>query len=1348
MHRLSILLLTSLVVAGISSATAQAQEPQSYPFIHINSENGLSQSNVKSILQDSYGFFWFGTKNGLNRYDGCSIMQYDCKDMTVPCNNHNISALCEDDEKQIWVGTDEGVYRYNPISDVFTFMKQPAKDGVVMKDWVASIRKDGAGNMWIVLPGQGIFRYHNGALHHYSFKDVKPSDLCVCSNGDVWTSGWYMGLYRYNPYSDKFEAVGQDATGHAMTLLEINTLSPQGDNLILAIQNGMLKKYNCKSKQLLDVELQDFSSTIVRNATAYGDEIWVGTYNGLYILNEKEHRVKHFKQHPYMPVGISDNIIYTTYRDKEGGMWLGTMFGGVNYLPNNGIRFSRYQPDAQDNSLSSRRIRELCEDGNGNLWIGTEDNGFNLLSLSDHSIQHRALMENDKSIKITLAITNGNGNVYYSVIKKGLVQIDKNGKAYFYSLHDMQVEGNIYAIYSDRDKNLWIGTDMGMYCAGQGRFTFDKVAQLGDNWFYDIMQERNGDLWFASMGKGVWRYTAASRQFVQYKNDEKVENSLSSNSVSSIMQDSKGQVWFSTDRGGICRFNRDKENFTRFSIEEGLPDDVAYKILEDGSGNLWFGTNHGLVCFNPDRKSIRVFGVKDGLCGNQFNYKSAVKASDGNFYFGTIEGLISFNPAMMGTTTKEHPVFITKISIFNEDLTVNSPHSPLKQSAFATTKIVLPYNRTNISFEFAMLSYSNAQSNRYYYKLSPIDKQWIDNGNSNRISYAKLLPGRYELQISAAADASMQGENVRTLTIVVLPPWWWSPIAIILYVVFGLLAITLWFLWYRRYKNRQLMERQKLFEVEKEKELYENKVSFFTEIAHEIRTPLTLINGPLEIIEEMDIKDNKLLKNLQVIAQNTKRLLDLVAQLFEFQKVGENKFKLNFEVVDISFLLQETINRFEPTFTHKNKEIIIDYIEPDVMAKVDKESITKILSNLLNNALKYGQHHVEVGLHVLDDNFVVSVASDGPKIPVSKAKQIFEPFVQLNNEEGSNRQGVGIGLALSITLAHMHKGELYLDVERKENTFILTIPTHIKESISQEELMGQVHFPLNENLPEETNTKGNVILIVEDDEEILQFMKERLAEFYIVETALNGEPALDILHKDHIDLVISDVMMPHMDGMELCKAVKSDINLSHIPFIFLTAKNDINSKIQGLKMGAEAYIEKPFSFEYLKTQINSLLNNRQKEREAFSKRPFFSIENMQMSREDEEFMNKVMKVINDNINDETFNVESMADALCMSRSSLLRKIKTLFNLSPIDFIRLIRLKRAAELIQEGKYRVGEICYMVGFSSHSYFSKLFCKQFGMPPKDFEKQVESTRTKVRAGQEIKLDDLLQNSRQEEK
>ena len=1334
------LIVFCLYVIVALQVNAVGRGLSNYYFSHISGENGLSQSNVKAILQDSYGFMWFGTKNGLNRFDGTSIVQMNCDDYVAGTGNHNISALFEDKERQLWVGTDKGVYQYDPASDIFKVMNQKTEDGVDMNNWVSNIVSDSVGNIWIVIPDQGVFRYKNEKLYLYEvtnkehFKTEAPDCILVRPDGDVWVGTWGVGLFRYNPASDKFEQYCVDKFGNSLKGKNINAICNYGDWIAMAIHEGELMKYNPVTDQLIKIDLPEAAHTYVRTVACFDDELWLGTHEGLFIVNEKEDRIVHLQQDLMRPFSLSDKIIYSIYRDREGGTWLGTMFGGVDYLQHQDLLFDKFVPGSDGNSLSTRRIREIVAGCDGNIWIGTEDNGVEVLNTATGKVDRLKLEGKDAGNRlVTLSMFAKGDQVFCGLFKQGLDVIQLPGKKVkHYGYESLNIgEGSVYSFFIDDKGCSWIGTGWGLYKAAPGSFHFSKVEEVGYDWIFDTFQDRDGVMWFASMGSGLWKHDPQKGTFTKYFYEEGKENTLSSNSVSSIMQDSKGRIWISTDRGGICRYNPSTDNFSTFSIKDGLPDDVAYKILEDDQANLWFGTNRGLVRFNPETKDIRVYTTKDGLLGNQFNYKSALKGDDGKFYFGGIDGLIAFDPNSSEKINFLPPVYISKFSIYNREITVHTPDSPLEKCIEHTDKIVLPYDQSNISFDVALLSYSTTESNQYYYKLTPLDKDWIRAASNQNISYAKLPPGNYTLQVRATNSAKDGPYATRSLSIVILPPWWLSVWAYVLYVILGICIVLCWFFWYKRRKEREMEEKQKLFEVEKEKELYESKVSFFTEIAHEVRTPLTLINGPLEAIEEMDIKDQKLNKNLTVIGQNTKRLLDLTGQLLDFQKIGASKFEMKFEAVDVTALLNETISRFEPTIQQKKKELLQNIPEERIIAAIDREAITKILSNLLNNALKYARHTILVELLRDEETFTVRVISDGEKIPQSSSQQIFEPFYQMEKRKDQSRMGVGIGLPLARSLATLHKGCLYLDSEQPENAFVLTIPLN-KEGIKQqiEKVVEQNIEVLDEETSLETeNTKGYTLLLVEDNESMMSFIVERLEGFFAVEIAYNGQEALDTLRNNHIDLVISDIMMPVMNGYELCKAMKADIDLCHIPVIFLTAKNDLESKINGLKIGAEAYVEKPFSFNYLKTQILSLLSNRRKEREAFSKRPFFPVQNMQMNKADEEFMNKVISVIQDNIADENFNVERMADILCMSRSSLLRKIKILFNLSPIDFIRLIRLKKAAELIQEGKYRIGDICYMVGINSSSYFSKLFLKQFGMTPKEFEKQNQAAKDKVK-------------------
>ncbi|MEG2598705.1 MAG: two-component regulator propeller domain-containing protein [Muribaculaceae bacterium] len=1307
-----------------------------YSFLRVGSKDGLSPSHVKAILQDNYGFMWFGTKNGLCRYDGFSVTTYKCFDYVAKQGNNNIGALYKSKNGDLWVGTDEGIYIYNIESEQFKLMNPKTENGTIMRSWVNVITEDSAGNIWIMIPEQGAFRYDkSNKLHHYLITHADDNlaqvgtSLFADNEGDVWVPTRNHGLMRYDAKNDKFKRIINDAKNQSLNNLDISTITRKGDSLYLGIYDGNVIRYNLKNNVVERIAGLDLSHTLTLSIINYNNEIWIGTNKGIYIIT-KNNEIEHLERNLIQESSLSDNTVFSFYTDSNNGLWIGTFFGGANYFSNTRFTFKQYTEGTGANNLSSKIIRELAEDKNGNIWIGTENSNLCVLTPRTGAIKHiKAPIRSSSGV---LALTINNDKVYCGENKHRLTILDLNGNT-INGGNSENIENRIWSYLVDSKGNHWMGTDLGLYKSVGNSSDFKHVFNTGEDWIYDILESKDGTIWFATMGSGVWKYDSTIGSFLKFVHVSNDNNSISSNLITSITEDKNGNIWFSTECGGISRYNVSKHTFTSFSIKDGLPDDFSYKILEDAHGALWFGTNKGLVKFNPITKDVQVFTVNDGISDNQFNYKSALKATDGKFYFGTINGLMSFDPNTFDKNLKTPSIYFSGLKIGNQSITPNSPESPLTKSLLTTSEIELPHDKTNITFTVSLLSYESKSSNKFYYRLIPSDKEWNSLPKGSVISFLSLAPGTYTLQVRTSLD---KYSPISSIKIKILPPWFLTIWAELSYVFLIICVVGIWFLWYRRRKENQLKESQLLFTIEKEKELKQQKIDFFTTIAHEVRTPLSLINGPLEILKDQEIKDTKIVFNLNIIERNVKRLLYLTSQLLDFHKIDSKTIELRFENVDISSLLQETFVRFEPTFTHRNKNISITIPEIDVIAFVDREAITKILSNILNNALKYGKQEIRVKLRSDDDNFYISVESDGERISEGNSTLIFEPFYRIEDKKNSET-GSGMGLPLSKSLAIHHGGKLYLDAECENNRFILEVPFN-KEAIKKhaQVVSHEDNIQLSETTFVDIEWASCTILLVEDNEEMLSFLESRLKEYFNVVTARNGQEGFDLIQNASIDIVVSDIMMPIMDGCELCKLIKADMNTCHIPVIFLTAKNDIDSKINGLKVGAEAYVEKPFSFNYLKSQILSLLSNRQKERETFSKRPYFSINNMQMNKIDEDFMKKVIEIINSNIADEAFGVEQLADTLCISRSSLLRKIKILFNLSPVHFIRLIRLKKATELIASGKYKIGEIGYMVGINAPSYFSKLFLQQFGISPKDFEKQ---TVAKKKSTTSIDIDEL---------
>jgi signal transduction histidine kinase/ligand-binding sensor domain-containing protein/DNA-binding response OmpR family regulator len=1329
----SVAVRVALICLPVSLA-GNVEANTNYYFSRIGGESGLSQFSIKAIIQDSYGFIWFGTRNRLNRYDGIAMKVFDCYDPVLKKGNNNISTLFESDDRKMWVGTDKGIYIFDPVYETFSFFNEATLGQMQITDWVADIRQDMDNNIWIVIPNQGLFRYHilNRRLEHYVIGSIQfpdqgnPECICIEPNGMVWIGTNGGGVYLYHKETDSFTRYLGDGNGASLKNENIYTMCDYGEELVLGIHEGRLRKLNKRKNTLTDVNAPEVHYKIIRQVAAINDELWVGTQAGLFIINEKENRTLHIQNDPMIPYSLSDNVVEVIYKDAESGIWIGTYLGGVNYLSKKGIDFEWYIPMSSSRSIGSRRIRELQEDAGGNIWIASEDAGLNIFNPQTKEFK-RIGLEEGLSIhnnKLVLGLLVDRRQAWIGLFKNGLdiIQLPQF-KVRHYSGADLKLdEASIYTICEDRYGQVWLGNGWNVYKGNKETLVFERMDEFGLNYVYDIMEDSGGFIWVATMGNGVYRYNPSTRQIRHYSANGNDTLSLSSNSVSDITETSLGDLWFSTDRGGICRYNRVGDNFTSFSIADGLPDDVCYKIIEDREHNLWFGTNNGLVKFNPKNKNVKVFSNNNGLPVKEFYYKAALASSSGKFYFGGLNGLVAFDPYHFEENRFIPPVYITQLTIFNKEVNLHTKDTPLKKAITHTQKITLQHNQSNIGFEFVALSYTAPQSNRYAYKMEGVDEDWTYTRNMHSASYAKLPPGKYIFRVKGSNNDNLWNEQEASLVIEIRPPWWLSKIALTTYILFSISLFYYLFNQYRKNAERKRTEKQKLFESEKEKELYSSKVEFFTNIAHDIRTPVTLINGPLESLLEMDIHDPEIVKNLMLMNRSTSELLNLVNQLLDFRKVDSNKFILNRTMNNGTEILRTVYLQFEPVARRQNKSMTLLLPPGDVLIALDKSAFVKILNNLFSNALRYSDQLIEVAMFLENDFLCIRLRNDGALVPEDLREKIFDPFYQVNKYRNSTSSS-GIGLSLARSLSELHDGQLYFEEHLGKNGFVLKLP------VQQVEMKEESVPPGNDYILEESegrNEKNNteIILVVEDNDEMRSFIASQMRKQFVVEKAAGGMEALNILEEKNIDLVLTDVMMPGMDGFELCRNIKTNLDYSHIPVVLLTAKNDLQSKIHGLEMGADAYVEKPFSISHLIAQLNTLFHNRRREKEAFLRKPFLPIQNIGMNKADEQFIQKVIDIIQENITDSDFGVERLSEAVYMSRSSLHRKIKGLLELTPSDFIRLIRLRKAAELIQRGDYRIGEVCYLVGINSSSHFIKLFQKQFGMTPKEFARQQQKT------------------------
>lgn len=1324
-----ILLLCKVACVALLLASHSTLSAQQKFFIPLDTRDGLSENHVKCILQDHWGFMWFGTKNGLNRYDGTSVKQYRVDDNVLKCGNHNISALYEDKQHQLWVGTDNGVYVFNPVSEAFRFFDVKSNLGKQVTNWIAQILGDPYGNIWIIAPNQGAFRYELSTRRLTQYKLAQsnndyrrnPSCVCVRKNGEVWIGTDHAGLLKYNPKTKRMHQIAYDKSNNPLLTEEMYAICDYGNWIAIADHEGKLMKYCPSTNTLAEVKAKDVHYKVLRALLYDGKELVVGTQDGLYIINESIGKEEHIKENTLHPYGLVSNMIYSLYQDRNKGLWIGTIYNGVDYQPRNGMIFKNYLSIPGFNSISSRNAHEMATDRQGRVWISYESGNIDVYDPRTGTFK-QVPTPSYKGGNNRMAMMCNGDKIWSGVFKNGLDIIDtKTFQIKHLTPSDLGAydEGSPYALFKDSKGRVWMGTGRGLYLKSEG-FKFKKITTLPDFFAQDIVEDKYGNIWIATMGSGVYMFNPKTgRQTVFEHSDNK--NSISCNSVSSITIDHKGNLWFATDRGGLCYYNLDTKRFTTYAEAESLPDDVTYKVLEDGKRQIWFGTNHGLVCLDPEKNTVGIFNSENGLIGNQFSYKSAIKTVNGTFLFGGVNGLVEFNPAAY--TPQQNKVFVTNIRVNGHEL---RPGDMLKENIFLSKEISLPHDMNNVSFSVSSLNYGGDQSAYYEYKLEGIDKDWVKLPNGNNIAYSQLLPGKYTLLVRTNSGVN----DICKLTIIIKQPWYFSIWAKLIYLA---LLCALVYYSFRRYHLRQTLQmkrRERLMNEKRDKELLKAKISFFTDITHELRTPLTLINGSVESITEEKVDNKKIERNINAIDKNCKRLLNLTNQLLDFRKIDSNGVTLSYTCFNVCKLMSDIVDRFEPAINSLNKLITLDLKEDDVMLQADREAFTKIVSNMLNNARKYSESFIQVELSTSNGRLILAVINDGAKIPTDKAEAIFKPFMRL---DGAHKvSGSGIGLPMARSLAEMHGGTLRVDTSSEYNKFVLSLPlvqngVVITTELNKDEPMLHEDLMTAQNTfaDENTNTgktKEYTVLVVEDNADVAQMVAERLAGTYNVVIAENGEDGLHKLTENHVDIVISDIMMPVMNGLQMTNSIKTNIETSHIPVILLTARQTMEDNIEGLKSGADAYIVKPFSTAHLLTQVQNLLENRRRERESFLHKPYLPSSKTSINKTDEEFLQKMTNLIVSHISQPEFNVEQLASALCMSRSSLHRKIKDVSNLTPVDFIRLVRLKKGAELIKTNKYRIAEVCEMVGISSPSYFTKLFHKQFGMTPKEFADKKE--------------------------
>ena len=830
----------------------------------------------------------------------------------------------------------------------------------------------------------------------------------------------------------------------------------------------------------------------------------------------------------------------------------------------------------------------------------------------------------------------------------------------------------------------------------------------------DIDQDADGNIWFSTQGKGLFKYNPDKKTWKNYVYSN-TPGALVNDQVNCVLIDGNGNMWVGT-MNGLCKYDAGEDRFEAIPLD--IPSRNICGIVED-QHVLWLTTTKGLVRYAPG-ESCQVFTRSDGLQSEQFLPNAALKASDGKIYVGSVNGFNAFYPYQIKMNKVLPPVVITGLEIFNKEIRIGDKKLPKALNWMA--ELDLSYKDHVFSLLYASLSYCTPEKNQYAYKLEGFDKDWNYVGSQNKATYTNLPAGTYVFKVKATNNDGIWSNQEASLKITIHPPFYWSTASKILYFIWVCIALTFFIRFLLKRTEKKHTAEINQLNVSKEKEVHEAKIKFFTMIAHEIRTPVSLIIGPLEKIMKSSIPMPAVLRDdLNIIDRNSQRLLFLVNQLLDFRKVEQEGITMRYASQNIRQLLQAVCERFKPFITQHGAHLEVEYPDADFTAMVDSEAITKMISNLLTNASKYTKDKVVLSCIVQPEQhtFVVKVTDNGIGISKEDRKRIFKPFFQAMD----NKPGTGIGLSIVKSIVESHNGCIEVESEiNKGSSFIVTLPIEQVGAEVQEGEAGVLNpvIPediLSETLPVMSSKNKPLMLIVDDNEEMLNFLSSSFSAQYSILTAEDGMEALEKLKEHEVTLIVSDWMMPRMDGVEFCKALRADQSISHIPFILLTAKTDTNSKIEGMDCGADAYIEKPFSVQYLEACIKNLLDLRNLLRQKFSKMPLVPLNSIANNSMDNKFLTRINEIIEQNFSNSELSVDFLAEELCISRSGLFAKIKTLANVTPNELIQIGRLKKAAALLSENKYRINEICYMVGFNNPSYFAKCFQKQFGIKPGEF-------------------------------
>ena len=1335
-----IFVLTVLVVS------VKAEEKRL--FTKISLEQGLSQSTVLDIAQDSLGYMWFATRDGLNRFNGYefNIYKSDPTD-TLSISSDVIYSLCVDDNNRIWAGGENGVSYYS--YDTGTF-KNYVLFNSTDQNSIRGIVADGT-DIWLGSSFGSIYLLdrESDIFHKIAYKlSGKPlkSIAKISDDGDFIHVCSREGLFRFDKRSFVMNPVL--INGKLLSVHDVVRDSKGGVwvatdefGIFYLDKNDRVRKhFHKQSGENLSLLNNKIRALSIDNA---GD-VWIGTFKGLSILNTKTSSIENYTEERGNPFSLSQNSVRAVFVDRENGVWVGTYYGGISYYRKGNVKFHTVNMNGGEVKLNDNVVNSIKEGPDGSIWIGTNDHGLNRWDRKNNkmiyysNIQKKGL-NNIKNILLlkdgTLLIGEHWGGVCHFNPVTGNIKVFKKSED-SYTITDNRVD----ALLMTRKGEIWVGSYNGLFRfeLESGKFIpFHKDVRgnkLSSRSILTLLEDAYQRIWIGTFnGLNVYHRDSGLIETFLYSADD--STSLSRNEITCIFEDSKKHIWVGTSKG-LNLFDEVTRSFKRFTTKDGLSNDFICALLEDERGNLWISTNKGLNKLNMESGRCQRFVKDDGLQSNQFNHASACRTSDGMMMFGGINGITTFYPENITDTQINDSILFTDLLLNNKPVYPGDKTGILRQHIVKTDRFVLKNDQNVFTIRFSAINFNTNNHVNYQYRLKGERDTWtLISGNS--LTFSDIAPGKYTFSVRVDPAMVTDGNpRVSSINIEVLPPWWQHPL---MYVVYFISIAGILLFAYRIVKGRVRMHNELQIEkIEKQKmeEMQKMQMQFFMNISHEFKTPLTLILSPLEKLKTACVHDEWKSRQIELIYKNAISLRSLIDRLMSFRKAESGHVKLRVAKGEIIEVLSRIYSSFYTMARGKDINYTFNTDRKELVTFFDNYVLERVCYNLLSNAFKFTPAGGDISFNVKtsQEEIIISVKDSGKGIPKDQQQLIFERFYSVADNEMVG--GTGIGLTYAKLLAEIHHGSIEVESEEgkgaefsfrfplSESAYSAAEITEIEGILKDQDVSFTPDIPdapyvLSEHIHQD---KLSSILVVDDNLNITSYLYDNLSLEYNVDVAHDGEEALRKVNERDYDMLICDVMMPKMNGILLCKKIKQNIKTCHIPVIMLTAKSDMEYQVEGLEVGADDYIAKPFSLNLLETKIRNIINTRRRLKELYKNSIDVVPDKIAYFHKDQEFLSKAAAFVEEHIAEPDFSVESLAELMCMSRSNLHLKFKAITGDSISEFIKKIRFRKAVELLESGKYNVTEVSMMTGFSTPSYFTKVFKKKFDCLPTEYKKRLQ--------------------------